>query len=359
MNYLGRYFNVAVVSSNGPEMKEIAEREGVRTIGLDMEREIAPAKDLLSFIRLVWLMLKERPHIVCANTPKGSLLSLLAAKLTFVSHRIYIVTGLRFETEQGFKRKLLIFMEKLACWAATRVIPEGNGVKQTLYKNHITKKPLSVIGNGNINGIDLDYYQGEKVPLQVAARLREQYGIREGELVYCFVGRVVKEKGIQELVWAFDQMTKQMSGIRLLIIGPQESGGEGIDEDTFRVIEENSAITMTGFQSDVRSFLKISDILVLPSYREGFPNVVLQAGAMGLPCVVTNISGCNEIIRDGYNGFIVEKQDQHALFNALHKLAIDRSLITNMSGVARTSIAERFDQKVLWEEWLKMYKSLG
>jgi glycosyltransferase involved in cell wall biosynthesis len=359
LNYFNQYFDVVAVSSEGADLQEIAQREKVRTIALNMEREIAPVKDAVSFFRLLLLLMKEKPAILTANTPKGSLLSLLAAKLAGVKHRVYIVTGLRFESETGKKKQLLINMEKLACWAATKVVPEGEGVKKTLQHYKVTGKPLQVIGNGNINGVDLAYYDRSTIPAAALEQVRQQYQIQPDDKVFCFVGRIVKEKGMEELVAAFCDLHKTYPNTKLMIVGPVETGGEGIRREVFSQIDAHPAIIMTGFQKDIRPYLAVSSALMLPSYREGFPNVVLQAGAMGLPCIVSDISGCNEIIKNGFNGLLVPKEQTQPLYEAMRTLVTDPVLLQQMSAVSRGLIAEKFDQQYVWAEWLKMYQSLA
>lgn len=359
LNFLNQHFDVTAVSSEGAALDEIREREKVRTIAVNMEREISPLKDVVSFFRLWLLLLKERPAILTANTPKGSLLSLIAAKLAGVKHRIYIVTGLRFESEKGKKKKLLIYMEKLACAAATKVIPEGEGVKKTLQHYRITKKPLSVVGNGNINGVDLDYYNPDLMSSLITSPVVAQYGILPGDKVFCFVGRIVKEKGVEEMVKAFIELHKTYPAIKLLIVGPVETGGEGISEEIVQQIAQHPAIFTTGFQRDIRPYLAVSSVLLLPSYREGFPNVVLQAGAMGLPSIVTDISGCNEIITPGYNGWLVPKETVAPLYTAMQQVVTEPEAVARMASVARKLIAEKFDQRYVWAEYLKMYQSLN
>lgn len=248
-------------------------------------------------------------------TPKAGLLSMLAAKMARVPIRLHTFTGLIFPTRTGLMQKLLIRMDQLLCWAATNIYPEGNGVKQDLIDYKITSKPLKVIANGNVNGIDLNHFDSTVITDEKKRVLRESLNIGEDDFVFIFVGRMVGDKGINELVSAFTQMECQKS--KLLLVGSYESELDPLLPEALREIDNNPNIIATGFQSDVRPYFAISDALAFPSYREGFPNVVMQAGAMGLPSIVTDINGCNEIIEEGTNGIIIPPKDVIALKNAM------------------------------------------
>ena len=351
--FLSQYYEVIGVASGKKDLDIVSEREGIRTVEVQMYRNISPLNDLKSLWKLIRLFRRERPYLVHANTPKASLLSMMAAWVTHVPHRIYLVTGLRFETTSGFLRRLLIAMEKLTCRLATKVIPEGEGVKQTLIKNHITKKPLKVILNGNINGVDLEHFDRTPLVEQSAKDWQSK------DFTFIFVGRLVRDKGINELVHAFVRLWREKNDVRLLLVGNLETDLDPLQEDTQRLIEECAGIVATGFQTDVRPFFAVSDVLAFPSYREGFPNVVLQAGAMGLPSIVTDINGCNEIIRDGINGKIILPRKEDALYEMMKWFYEHRENEVKVMAVnARPLIAERYEQHKIWEALLEEYQSL-
>lgn len=356
LRFLSDYYEVVGISSDfGTErLKEVSEREGVRCIDVLMYREISLLNDIKSLWKLIRLFKRENPYIVHANTPKGSLLAMMAAWITCVPHRLYTVTGLRFETATGRFRRLLIIMEKITCWCATKVIPEGKGVKDTLIANNITKKPLKVILNGNINGVDVNYYSRSEEVMRKVNAMKE-----EGVFCFIFVGRMVKDKGINELVRAFSKLLILYSNIRLQLVGGFERELDPIAEDVERIIKEEKAIITWGFQHDIRPFLAMADVLTFPSYREGFPNVVLQAGAMGLPSIVTDINGCNEIIRDGVNGKIIPPHDEKALYEAMkYMYEHQNDKVKVMAQYVRPMIVERYEQQMVWRALLKEYQSL-
>lgn len=356
LNFLGKYYDVVGVASDVGTLDNVSKRENIRTINVSIQREINIKKDIKSLISLIKLLRKEKPNIVHANTPKGSLLSMVAAWITRVPHRVYTVTGLRFETTSGRFRRLLILMEKITCACATKVIPEGDGVKETLIREEITRKPLQKILNGNINGIDLNYFNRTSSIVQTAMNIKSPIDA----FTFCFVGRIVKDKGINELVNAFNMLNKEHKKTHLILVGPFEKDLDPVEPQTEELISNHENISFVGYQNDIRPYLAASDAFVFPSYREGFPNVVLQAGAMELPSIVTDINGCNEIIIDGENGKIIPPQDTKALYKAMkyfveHKDDIVKHMATN----ARPMIESRFDQKMVWNAILDMYNSLN
>jgi glycosyltransferase involved in cell wall biosynthesis len=356
LRFLSFYFDVIAIGSdnNSGQLKEVEEREGVHCIDVLMYRKISIWHDIVSLFRLINLFRKVKPCIVHTNTPKASLLSMIAAWVTHVPHRIYTVTGLRFETTTGKFHWLLVSMEKITCWCATKVIPEGEGVKKTLITNGITKKKMKVLLNGNINGVDVTHYSRSLEVMKRVENIKE-----EGTFNFVFVGRLVKDKGINELVIAFSKLSVIYSDIRLHLIGNFERELDPLREDVEKKIEEEKTIVTWGFQSDVRPFFAASDVLVFPSYREGFPNVVLQAGAMGLPSIVTDISGCNEIIQERVNGKIIPPQNEEALYEAMKWFYEHRNgEVREMAKCARPIIIERYEQHKVWNALLEEYQTL-
>lgn len=353
LKMLNEHYEIVGVSSPGSELEEVHQREGIRVIALPMERHISLVKDFISLIRMILLFLKEQPDMVHSLTPKAGLISMLAGWITGVPVRMHTFTGLVFPTTTGFKQKLLIWMDRLTCACATHINPEGNGVKQDLIRCQITKKPLKIIANGNINGINLDYFQRTLEIMQAAETCRQ-----EGVFTFCFVGRMVRDKGINELVSAFVRLQEKYASTRLILVGPFERNLDPVSPETEKQILGNPAIEFMDFQKDIRPFLAVSDALVFPSYREGFPNVVLQAGAMGLPAIVTNINGSNEIIENGKNGVIIEPQNEEQLYQAMEDFILNQEKVRMMAKNCRTIIAEKYDQRIVWSALLEEYRTL-
>lgn len=352
----GEYDCFAV--SGGPEesAREFTEREGIPTILIShLVRPISIGNDIRALSELIRLFRREKPDIVHANTPKASLLGMVAAWICRVPHRIYTVTGLRFETSTGFMRWLLKTMERITCACATKVIPEGEGVKKTLYREHITRKPMQVLHHGNINGINLDHYDRTEEVMAEASKIREKVG---GDFTFLFVGRIVRDKGIAELVAAFTRLHRDHPETRLVLVGNQELELDPLPDETQQQIRDCDGIIEAGWQSDVRPWFVASDVFTFPSYREGFPNVVMQAGALGIPSIVTDINGSNEIILEGQNGTIIPKQDTEALYRKMLWALGNRDALTEMSANCRPQIASRYRQEDVWRATLDMYNEL-
>ena len=356
LKFLSKEFEVIGLSSSGTDLDEVKDREGVKTIAVEMQRGMSPFKDIVSLVKLYLVFKKEKPQIVHSITPKAGLLCMLAAKFAGVPIRMHMFTGLLFPTMKGFSQKIFIKMDQLLCWAATNIYPEGNGVKQDLINYNITSKPLKVLANGNVNGIDLDIFSPKQISEDQKYQLRNELNFDPQDFVFVFVGRLVGDKGINELVDAFKSFDN--SNVKLLLVGPLELKQDPIKEATIKEITNNKNIISVGSKSDVRPYLAISDVLVFPSYREGFPNVVLQAGAMELPCIVTNISGCNEIIEEGKNGIIIPPKNKLAIANAMNFVIDNKDKKEFFMKNARSMIESRYNQKLVWNAILKEYNSL-
>lgn len=353
LKMLSAYYEVVAVSSPEPELRMIEEREGVRTIAVPMERHISLLKDLRSLWRMVRVFRREKPDIVHSITPKAGLVSMLAAWICRVPVRMHTYTGLVFPTATGLLRQVLILTDRILCFCATDINPESLGVKEDLERFHITRKPLRLIANGNVRGVDMDYY--DRTP-EVMAKARQ---IRmPGVFTFCFVGRLVGDKGINELVEAFDRLHREIPATRLLLVGPYENDLDPLKPNVDERIRRGDGIEAVGSQSDPRPYYAASDALAFPSYREGMPNVVLEAGAMGLPSIVTDINGSREIIRQGYNGVVIPPRDADALYQAMGRFATCREETARLAANARKNVADRYEQKMVWRALLAEYSRL-
>jgi lipopolysaccharide biosynthesis protein len=371
LHFMNQYYEVVGLSNNTGRLMNVSEREGVRVIEVPMHREISLGADLKCLWKLCKIFKRERPFIVHANTPKGSLLAMMAGKLTCVPHRIYTVTGLRYQGAQGMLRWILMTMERITCFCATKVIPEGNGVKMALEHDHITKKPLKVVLNGNINGIDTEYFSVESVarvdetqptPTDVAnkrAAIRESLGLSADDFAFVFVGRIVGDKGMNELAACMRQLQGSHPKCKLILVGRFETEFDPLDNGIEDFFKSASNVVYVGYQKDVRPYLLAADALVFPSYREGFPNVVMQAGAMGLPSIVTDINGCNEIVTDGINGKIIPPRDSEALLKMMENFLDDLTATNSMARNARAIIQSRYEQRQVWEALREEYGKLN
>lgn len=344
LRFLNKHYEVIGVASPDKDMhKKISEREGIRMVGIDIERRISPLKDLLSLIRLYILFRKERPDIVHSLTPKAGLLSMMAARAAKVPVRIHTFTGLIFPWKKGYMSRLLKLMDRLTCIAATSVIPEGEGVRRDLINNRITKKLSCVLANGNINGIDLDHFK--PIPKNSNNTITR----------FIFVGRIVHDKGIEELKEAFERL----DNAELILVGSSEQELDPLSDSCYKWLRNGNRVICVGFKDDIRPYLANADVFVFPSHREGFPNTPIQAGAMGLPSIATNICGCNEIIIDGVTGLLVDPHNADQLYEAMKLLAGDMILRKEMGAKARVHIAEKFSQHNVWNALLQFYQDVS
>ena len=346
-------FDVVAVSSDGPELQMVKDAGG-RVITVEMQRHISPLKDLKSLWNMIKVFRKERPDMVHSMTPKAGLICMMAGWITRVPVRIHMFTGLIFPTSKGLKRRILMATDWLTCACATHVLPEGEGVRNDLLNNGITHKPIKVLGYGNCRGIDLKRYD----PTLPEVRSEAEKIKKEGVFTFITIGRLVGDKGINELTEAFVKLNKEFPNTRLLLVGGKEQDLDPLKPETLKIIESHSSIEAVGPQKDVRPWLLASDVFVLSSYREGFPNVVIEAGAMGLPSIVTDINGAREIIIDGKNGIIVPSKDAEALYRAMKECLIDREKMESMAKEARPLIASRFEQSFVRKCLFDFYKEV-
>lgn len=350
---LNQRYEIVAVSSPLPELEVVATREGVRTIAVKMERRISLKRDIVSLWQMYKVMRRERPWMVHSMTPKAGLMCMVAAWLARVPRRVHTFTGLVWPTATGLNRMILKTTDRILCACATHIIPEGNGVKNDLINGKITRKPMKVLANGNVRGIELDHYRRTTEVEEEAAKIR-----KEGVLTFVFIGRLVRDKGIHELVEAFVRLNKENPHTRLVLVGRTEAELDPLNEETRHIIDTHDAIEAVGSQKDVRPWLAASDVLAFPSYREGFPNVVIEAGAMGLPSIVTNINGCNEIIIPGENGVIIPPRDADALYEAMKDLCENDEKRVYLTKNARESVASRFDCQIVRRALYDFYASL-
>ena len=346
---------VIALSSPGEAMSSIAEREGVKTIEVPMERRISLRNDLVSLWNLIKVFRKERPYMVHSMTTKAGLLCMMAAWLTRVPVWVHTFTGLVFPTSTGLKRMVLMTTDRITCSCATHVIPEGKGVRRDLLENRITHKPIRVLGYGNVRGVDMAYYSRRPEVMQIADTLRDK-----GRFTFLFVGRIVRDKGIDELVTAFIELHSRHPNARLILVGSYEDGIDPISQASKSAIDSHPAITAVGVKTgdELLAYYAASDCFVLPSYREGFPNTVMEAGAMEIPCVVTDINGSNEIIRNAENGLIVPPKNASALRKAMEKMIVCREDTLSMASNARKMIADRFEQSFVRQCLIDFYKEI-
>ncbi|WP_428223295.1 glycosyltransferase family 4 protein [Flavobacterium sp.] len=357
LTYMSQFYEVIAISSEKENLDKFGESNEIPTFYLNLTRKITPFHDLYAIFRLVVFLRKIKPEIVHTHTPKAGMVGMIASKLAGVPHRLHTVAGLPLMETVGVKRKILNLVEKLTYVCATKVYPNSKGLEKFILENDFASKgKIKIIGNGSSNGIDTTFFAPEQISEEETLKLKARLHIAKDDFVFIFVGRLVKDKGINELITAFTNLN--LSKTKLLLVGPLESDLDPLLPETLTEIEENINIISVGYQSDVRSYFKLANVLVFPSYREGFPNVVMQAGAMELPAIVSNINGCNEIIEGGKNGLIIPVKNSKAVEEAMRKVYQEKSLLDQLKSNARQMIVSRYEQKIIWEAIRNEYENL-
>ena len=358
LRFMNQHFEVVGISSRGEELFDVQKDEGIRTVALEMSREITPFKDFFSLMKMIFVLLKEKPTIVHTHTPKAGIVGMLASWVTRVPHRLHTIAGLPVMETMGKKKKILLWVEKVTYTCATRVYPNSVGLQEYILEHKLTdENKLRIIGYGSSNGIDTSYFNRTEDVLNEADKIKETYNL-ENKFVFCFVGRVVKDKGVNELLYAFNTLAQEFDTIRLLIVGGFEEKLDPLTKQSYEILDENQSIIYVGFQNDIRPYLAASNCFVLPTYREGFPNVVLQASSMELSSIVTNINGCNEIIKHNENGLIVEPKDKDALYSAMKQYLEDKKLLEKLSSNSRKDIITKYDRKQFFKFLLEEYNKV-
>lgn len=359
LSFMAQFYEVTAVSAEKERLERYGRDNGVKTFWVEMTREITPLQDMKALWKLYRYFKKERPLIVHTHTPKAGIVGMLAAKMAGVPVRLHTVAGLPLLETTGSKRKILDNVERLTYKLATRIYPNSTGLKDIILAEGFAKEDkIRILGRGSSNGIDTGYFDPEEYPPNFSNDLKVQNGIPEKDLIFIFIGRLVSEKGINELVAAFKKLNLSYPATTLLLVGPLEEELDPLNPEILLEIQENSKIISTGYQQDVRPYLAMADVLTFPSYREGFPNVVMQAGAMGLPSIATNINGCNEIIDDGQNGIIIPVKDEVALYNAMDLLAGNKIMRDRLSKKSREMICSKYDRNEFWKILKKEYEDL-
>lgn len=349
---LKKIYEVVLLSSPGEEMEEIEKQGLARCIALPMERRISPIKDFISLCKLIKVFKREKPDMVHSMTPKAGLLCMMAGRLTHVPVRIHTFTGLVWPTAKGLQRWILKMTDRITCSCATHIIPEGQGVLNDLKTGGITSKELKVLGYGNVRGIDMTRFSHRPEIIEKAKQIR-----KNDVFTFLFVGRIVGDKGINELVEAFIRLHSEYNKVRLLLVGFFEENIDPILPVTKTQIENTPSIIAAGEQlgDDLIAHYAAADCFVFPSYREGFPNTVMEAGAMGLPCIVTDINGSREIITSNIdddnstvaikaNGIIVPSKNVEMLYEAMKFIITNKEKKEAMAANARPMIEKRFEQ---------------
>ena len=352
-------FDVLMISADGKELAEVIAKEQCRHIIVPMTRKITPLQDLKCLLRLIKIFRKEKPDIVHTHTPKAGLLGMLAAKFCGVKVRIHTVAGLPLMVEKGFKHQLLKFIEKLTYASANHIWPNSNSLMQFIIKNKLCKTAkLSIIAKGSTNGIQLNRFNKENLQPEIIDEIKTQINYSANNIYLLCIGRLVVDKGIAELVHVFTRLQKANDNLVLILVGEYETTLDPLPSETLHEIEINPSIIHINWTTQVEYYMKLADLFVFPSHREGFPNVLLQAGAMGLPVICSHITGNIDIVTNNETGLIFDSGNEQQMLKLLQYVLLHPQHMQNMAKELQQEIKENYPRENIWQNMLEAYKSL-
>lgn len=343
-------FESYAVSSPGTSLIQFATEELVTVHPVSMTRRITPLHDLMAVFKLWRLFRNLRPQIVHAHTPKGGLLGMLAARLARVPVRIYHMHGLPFMTATGLTRRLLMATEAVSCRIASQVLCVSRSLEAMAVDLRLSPPgKLHVLLQGSCNGIDAETeFNPDRVNISVRSETRCRYGIPLDATVIGFVGRLARAKGLVELSDAWRILKNEQPGLHMLLIGPEEPG-DPLPQELIARLREDPCVHFVGESWNMPPLYRAMDILVLPTHREGFPIVLLEAAAMALPIVATRVTGCLDAVQSGITGTLVPAYDPEALAVGLQRYVRNPVLRRQHGAAARARIRREFSRQAMHE----------
>lgn len=347
-----------IICSPSEELEKFSKRYSFEYKTIEVLRKISIGKDLKAVVATYKYIKKVKANVVTGHTPKGGLIAMLAAWLARVPVRIYLRHGLVYETSHGLKRALLINIDRLTSRLSTKIVCVSPSVARRSIEDGLNLESKQVVlAHGTCNGIDVERFCIDAVNVEATDALKKQLSIDKGDFIIGFAGRLVRDKGIVELIRAYQAIRKQYQNVKLMLVGMLEIR-DALPEDVVKTINEDKGIISTGYvgYATIEQYYALMDVYVLPSYREGFPTSVLEASAMEIPVITTRATGCCDSILDGETGIFVN-HDEKDLEQALQRLYDDPSLRKNMGKAGRKFVEDNFRQDIVWKEIEKLYLS--
>lgn len=351
-------FEVHLVTAPGPDLDAVRDTDGVTCHEVEMAREIRPLSDLRSAWQVFRILRRLSPQIVSASTPKAGLIGMLVARVLRLPNRVYTVRGLRLETSTGFERLLLTLGERLASTCSHVVVAVSPSLRRAYVEGRYAPEVKTlVLGFGSSNGVDISRFRPEE-PGDSAAALRASLGLEPSHRLLGFVGRLVADKGVGDLLRSFDALVcSRFPEARLLLVGGFESGDPVAVETRDRLLSHPKVIVRE-WVPDSSPWYRVMDLLVFPSLREGFPNAVLEAAACAVPAVAYAATGTVDAVADGETGLLVPRGDWRALGAAVCRYIADSELRQRHGLAARQRVLDRFSQETVWRRWRDFYREL-
>ena len=352
-------FDVLMISADGKELAAVIENEQCRHIIVPMTRKITLLQDLKCLFQLIQIFRQEKPGIVHTHTPKAGLLGMLAAKICGVKIRIHTVAGLPLMAESGVKYRLLKFIEKLTYAAANQVWPNSQSLLNFISEKKLCKPTkLKMIAQGSTNGINLNRFSKSSLDGKITEEIKAQINYLVQHKYLLCIGRLVADKGITELVHVFTQLQKNNTDLKLILVGEFEETLDPLPAATLHEIAMNPSIIHIGWTNYVEYYLRLAHYFVFPSHREGFPNVLLQAGAMGLPIICSRITGNIDIVTHNETGLIFECGNEPEMINLLQYAITYPERMNSMAKQLQEDITQNYRQENIWQKMLEAYKTL-
>ena len=360
MRFMGENgFDVLMISADGKELKDVIKKEGCPHIIVPMTRKITPLQDLRCLFKLIKIFKREKPDFVHTHTPKAGILGMMAAKYCGVKVRIHTVAGLPMLVEKGWKYRLLRFVEKRTYVAAQHVWPNSNSLLQVISRQKLCDpKKLRVIAKGSTNGIDVNVFDKATIDAQLLDKIKISINYSSQNKYLLFIGRLVADKGIVELISVFAALQKINEALQLILVGDYEVTLDPLPEDTIKQIENNPSVIHINWTDDVKYYMALADLFIFPSHREGFPNVLLQAGAMELPVICSRIEGNVDIVTHGETGLIFDRGDQQQMTEQIQFALNNSEQVNTMADNLLNKVREDYRRENIWQNILAAYKSL-
>ncbi len=350
---------VLMVSADGPEIEAVLKNEACPHTIIPFTRTISPLQDLKCLWQLTMFLRREKPDIVHTHTPKAGLIGMMAAWLARVPVKIHTVAGMPLMVESGNKRRLLEFTEKLTYFFADEVWPNAYSLLRFIQQHKFTKaEKLRVISKGSSNGILVANYTPENIDKALIAQLKTTIKYDASKFYLVVIGRIVADKGIVELMEAFKQLQQAHPQLHLLLLGNYEQALDPLPQATLDFIQHNEAITHVPWTNHVAAYLSFSNLLIHASHREGFPNVLLQAGAMHVPMVVSDIDGNNDIVTHQKTGLLFKVTDTADIIAQVNYAIENPIQLNQMAEQLQQEIRLNYSQAVIHEAIYENYQRL-
>lgn len=356
LNYLralSKDYDVTVVSSDDASALADVLPDGVKYVSIDIQRNISPLRDLMALLSLIRFMKSHHFDMIHSVTPKAGLLSQFAAWISGIGIRVHTFTGQLWANRQGMSRGFLKMFDRVIALCATCTLADSASQREFL----ITEKVLSaakidVLGQGSISGVDVQRFQPNP---EVRQAVREQLSFSDEDVLALFVGRMNRDKGVLDLVTAFTQASRHLPGLKLLLVGPDEAN---MALEINRLSGDNRNIKMLGSTSRPEDYMAAADFFCLPSYREGFGTVVIEAAACGLPTMASSIYGLTDAVEDGLSGQLHAPKDVGEIAELLQKFTVEAEWRQQLGRHARQRILEQFSAEIMVEAQMHFVKRL-